>query len=148
MQYSRGNPGLARAVKLPWPTPDAAVSNDGEELASWEARRRAVAATGINGNGMGTPLAVAVRQGWPTPKAQDGDGRGGQEKRATGRRSNLLDAAAPGLLNPRWVEALMGWPLGFLGLPPEVLGPLVAALRKRRGSRREPADESRSGGNS
>lgn len=51
-------------------------------------------------------------------------------------------AAKTGLLNPRWVEALQGWPLGFLGLPPEVAGPLLAALRKKPGSRRAPADAS------
>ncbi len=43
------------------PTPDAAVSNDGEDIDGWVARRERVKARGINGNGMGTPLAIAVR---------------------------------------------------------------------------------------
>lgn len=52
------------------PTPDASVANDSETLDSWEARRARVKASGINGNGMGTPLAIAVRL-WPTTTASD-----------------------------------------------------------------------------
>ncbi len=43
------------------PTPDATVSNDGEGVDGWLARRERVKARGINGNGMGTPLSIAVR---------------------------------------------------------------------------------------
>lgn len=50
-----------------WPTPNARVSNDGEEVASWEARRLNLALKGINGNGAGTPLAIAAKI-WPTPR--------------------------------------------------------------------------------
>ena len=48
--------------------------NDGESLASWQARRARQKALGRNGNGMGTPLAVAVRL-LPTPAAGDARGR-------------------------------------------------------------------------
>ena len=61
--------GLGNAVKM-WPTPDAAVSNDGENLDQWQTRRDAMRAKGINGNGCGTPLAIAARL-WPTPTTQD-----------------------------------------------------------------------------
>jgi hypothetical protein len=54
-----------------WPTPDASVSNDGEEPATFEARRQREMANGQNGNGMGTPLAQKVKT-WPTPRALDG----------------------------------------------------------------------------
>ena len=59
-----------------WPTPDASVANDGEDLTSWLARRERVKETTQNGNGMGTPLAVAVRlpETWPTPQSSDPDG--------------------------------------------------------------------------
>jgi len=43
------------------PTPTAANPNDGEDLESWESRRQANLAKGVNGNGQGTPLGVAVR---------------------------------------------------------------------------------------
>ena len=53
-----------------WPTPDAAVMNDGEAPESFERRRAALAAKGINGNGAGTPLAQATKTWsaqWATP---------------------------------------------------------------------------------
>jgi hypothetical protein len=53
-----------------WPTPDANVSNDGETPESFEARRQRNIAKGYNGNGMGTPLAMAARM-WPTATAGD-----------------------------------------------------------------------------
>ena len=53
-----------------WPTPDAAVFNASESPESFRARQEALRAKGINGNGCGTPLAIAVRL-WPTPTTQD-----------------------------------------------------------------------------
>lgn len=58
-----------------WPTPDAAVSNDGEDLEQWKARRARLKAKGTNGNGCGTPIAVAVRL-WPTPTLGDSKASG------------------------------------------------------------------------
>lgn len=43
------------------PTPDASVANDGEGVDTWLARREKVRAKGINGNGMGMPLTIAVQ---------------------------------------------------------------------------------------
>lgn len=55
---------------LRWPTPDAAMSNDGEGPTTFEARRQRLVEAGINGNGMGIPLAMAVKL-WPTTTAAD-----------------------------------------------------------------------------
>src|SRR6185312_624728 len=55
------------------PTPAAGNFNDGESPESWEARRQANLAKGINGNGQGTPLAIAVKL-LPTPMAGDANG--------------------------------------------------------------------------
>ncbi len=52
------------------PTPTAANPNDGESLESWEARRQRNLEKGINGNGQGTPLPIAVRL-YPTPTSND-----------------------------------------------------------------------------
>ena len=52
-----------RALPKLLPTPTAARFNDGEDLASWSARRARVKETASNGNGFGTPLSVAVRLG-------------------------------------------------------------------------------------
>jgi hypothetical protein len=60
-------PTLADEVEHLLPTPTASNPNDGEALESWEARRQRNLAKGINGNGQGTPLGVAVRL-LPTPR--------------------------------------------------------------------------------
>lgn len=58
-----------------WPTPDAQLMNDGEEPDHFEARQAKLKASGINGNGAGTPLAMKVKQ-WTTPQAHDVTQRG------------------------------------------------------------------------
>lgn len=65
-----GYDALPGAVVNLLPTPTASNPNDGESLESWEARRQRNKAKGINGNGQGTPLAIAVRL-LPTPTARD-----------------------------------------------------------------------------
>lgn len=86
---SRQDPqvGLIDQVLALLPTPAAGNFNDGESLESWERRKAEQAARGINGNGMGTPLAVAVKM-LPTPSAADG--MGGHERRGGERGSELL----------------------------------------------------------
>lgn len=56
-----------------WPTPSAAVMNDGEDPGQWEARRQTLKDKGINGNGAGLPLTVATVR-WPTPTASADQG--------------------------------------------------------------------------
>jgi hypothetical protein len=67
------------------PTPTASNPNDGESLESWEARRQRNLAKGINGNGQGTPLAIAVKL-LPTPMA--GDAKGTRNATAGRKRDN------------------------------------------------------------
>lgn len=61
---------------LCWPTADANAINGGESLESWELRRQRNILKHINGNGMGTPLAIEAMKFpanlWPTIAAQDG----------------------------------------------------------------------------
>ena len=52
------------------PTPVAGAFNDGESVESWLARRDRQKKLGRNGNGIGTPLAIAIRL-LPTPLASD-----------------------------------------------------------------------------
>jgi hypothetical protein len=54
-----------------WPTPNAMNSQEGESPATWLARRETLKEKGINGNGAGTPLAMAV-QCWATPNSMLG----------------------------------------------------------------------------
>lgn len=162
-----------------WPTPDAAVSNDGEEPGTFLARKeRHATKTDAEPTRAGVPLALAVKwatpttptggsvsrghdrvdellltgqaQAWATPRATEGekggpngrDGSGslhlaaqsaawptpnasddkGASTRTEGRERTPADddlptrvaRSASGLvLNPVFVEALMGWPLGW-----------------------------------
>ena len=52
--------GLSAISQL-LPTPSAIVANDGETTETWLARRERVKLTANNGNGMGTPLSIAVQ---------------------------------------------------------------------------------------
>lgn len=120
------------ADQVEWPTPDAMVANDGEGLMTWLSRRERLRAKRVNGNGMGTPLTIAV-QLWPTPTSSDANQSGaagysthngrhagttltdatvgprGPESRSTAGRNR-------GRLNPRWVAQLMGFPDGWLDI--------------------------------
>lgn len=116
-----------------WPTPSASLPNDAEEPETFFARAETVQARSKNGNGMGTPLAIAAKL-WPTPQAY-GSGKEGNSMpgltpldlaarpevcpgyRGRPDREMPTDGAptsrAPRVLNPRFVEALMGWPDGW-----------------------------------
>jgi hypothetical protein len=121
------------------------VANDGEGLTTWLARRERVKLTAKNGNGMGTPLSIAAQM-WPTPNVPNGgrvvpkdanwttlrtaykaDGKKiqvGLESAArktsqdSGNQSDALSGRStpPTLLNPEWVEWLMGFPIGWTDL--------------------------------
>lgn len=111
-----------------WPTPAACNPNDGESTESWLARRERVKKTAKNGNGMGTPLSIAVKL-WPTPTVhgndnragaspKSGDGLGTAARRAASTSSGDASeptgpSTPPTHLNPRWVEWLMGFPDGW-----------------------------------
>ncbi len=105
--------GLAAYAKL-WPTPSASEfhTKDAEALI---ARRERCKATAKNGNGFGLTLGNAITLAaagkWATPTARDW--RSGKASEATmARNSRPLSEQSGGLLNPEWVEWLMGWPIG------------------------------------
>lgn len=119
-----------------WPTPAASSPNDGEMPATWLARRDRVAQErrdrGESGSN-GLPLAIAA-QLWSTPTASEGMSGPGLHT-ARGTPSNLRtqvltagpqDRATPKdgrnttVLNPWFVEALMGFPPGWSACTPLV----------------------------
>lgn len=106
---SRGEPKLSAEVKL-WPTPVASDTG---------ARSRPYAQGG-------TPLSYAVQR-WPTPTAITNSGGTAMCKwGGSGSREKLRSMVSPeelnGLLNPTWVEWLMGWPIGWTELKPLAMG--------------------------
>lgn len=134
--------GATAALTL-LPTPDASVMNDGETPETWLARRERVKATAKNGNGMGTPLAMAV-QLLPTPGANLGDNGGPQhpDKRRAGGHSVSIEDAVHGLTllpTPRASDGTKGGPnqsgsSGDLMLPsavqPDRWGDYAAAIHR------------------
>ena len=116
-----GLPAAAAAADLRLlPSPSAGNFNDGEGLGSWPARRDRNRAKGINGNGMGTPLSIAVRladESWITEEGVDYGpairrwenilGRPAPEPTEPGDRGNRR-------LNPLFVEWLMGCEEGWV----------------------------------
>lgn len=112
--YPRGNHGLAREVQgwtpdsAHWPTPDAAVSNDGEDPETFLARKEHHATrTDREPTRAGVPLALAVK--WATPAARDG--KGTFEGHTKGGRDLSNDAAAS-WATPRATEGEKGGPNG------------------------------------
>jgi hypothetical protein len=66
----------------------------------------------------GTPLTLAVKS-WPTPCARDYRGIGRSRLERTGSTAGENPPhIVGGLLNPTWVEWLMGWPIGWTELKP------------------------------
>lgn len=63
------------------------------------------------------PICESASGFWPTPTARDW--RSGKASAATHERnSRPLSEQVGGLLNPDWVEWLMGWPIGWTALKP------------------------------
>jgi hypothetical protein len=60
--------------------------------------------------------AQAVRENWLTPKVPSGGGQATRETQGGGLRKleDQTEARQTGKLNPRWVETLMGLPVGWV----------------------------------
>lgn len=109
----KGEP-LLGGIAILLPTPSAGNFNDGESLESWEARRQANLAKGVNGNGQGTPLAVAARQAgtdWGPYEAairrwEAVTGRPAPRPTMPGKTGERLNPALP--------EWMMGLPAGWI----------------------------------
>ena len=126
-----------------WPTPTASMET-GESPEQWNERQRKKKAIGIN---LQLPLGVAIRM-WPTPIVNDSKNNDSPSQNArhsydlnvqaaqndrwptpTGDDANNVDRLSgdhqslsrdvgSGQLNPRWVEWLMGLPIGWVALEP------------------------------
>lgn len=68
-------PAIGASGGSAWPTPDAAAFNSGESPESFELRRQKNIAKHLNGNGMGTPLAMKAAT-WPSPRSEDSESCG------------------------------------------------------------------------
>jgi len=101
-----------------WPTARGLDGQLSESLDTWEARRARKEAQGIN---LHRPLPIAVEQeqrrkldqqvkNWATPRAEMDSGA---HNGIPDTLHSQMKVQAVGKLNPRWVETLMGLPVGW-----------------------------------
>jgi hypothetical protein len=87
-----------------WPTPDANVFQNTESPESFNSRRATLKAKKINGNGCGTPLAMAVRfAGWASPACRDyryPNKKSYQERSSSTKGEQLNNQVVHGLTTP------------------------------------------------
>jgi len=138
-----------------WPTPDAGAQNITDS--TWEQRREAIKAKGINGNGFGLTLGMAATlAGWPTPQVHDAQGPKSEEAVAEMRRAgrggvaNLNETARlaglgidpnpspaatakPGVLNPAFVRWLQGFPPIWDATAPAKRARIASSATRKRG---------------
>lgn len=111
-----------------WPTPDANLMNDGENLESFQRRQAILKKKHKNGNGAGMSIAVAVQMaGWGTPSGRDQKDHTARScqnveiESRLGRQVHLSNAETEScegyLLNPMFSLWLMGYPIiwGLIG---------------------------------
>lgn len=113
-------PSSRRVVDSLLPTPSAGVFNDGEDLQSWAERRERNLAKGINGNGQGTPLSIAVQA---AERDAEPASPWGRYAAAIERWEAVLGRPSPPpteqgktgpRLSPRFTEFVMGLPDGWV----------------------------------
>jgi hypothetical protein len=85
-----------------WPTPTASLGTKGGRV------------TPRKGSGGGTLIEAVSLRTWATPTVKGNYNRKGASKKA----GDGLATQVGGQLNPRWVEWLMGWPIGWTSLQP------------------------------
>ena len=112
------NPSTDGSRQELWPKARSLDGLVSESLETWEARHQRKAAEGIN---LHRPLPIAVeqeqRKQWATPRSCEHKGNGPNSKQQGLCNQVVPQASATnvtGKLNPRWVETLMGLPIGWV----------------------------------
>jgi len=100
---SSGRPALP-AQAMQWATPRSGKTTD-ENPETWQKRADA-------GDVATMPLGAQVKQ-WGTPTARDHKSGRGNEEREYKELTPMVERNQAGKLNPRWVETLMGLPVGW-----------------------------------
>lgn len=139
-----------------WPTATLMDTGDNTDLEKIRARRQKHKARAINGNGFGKSLAETARE-WPTPAARDHKGANSTEHVTTNGTGRMHMDQLPNFvehgshcarqdpptcdgepssdarrnLNPRFVEWLMGWPIGWTDCAPAATALSPWLLRSR-----------------
>jgi hypothetical protein len=101
-------------AKKSWATPQQRDFKDAEPLSKWTERAEEQKAKGVN---LHLPLPSQVmhteEKSWGTPTARDHKSGRGNEERDYKELTPMVERTQTGKLNPRWVETLMGLPIGW-----------------------------------
>lgn len=124
------NPSTHGSRQESWPTPDATNANDGVPWERFHQRmmeRRERVKQAVEegktkqGSGRSPNLAASVQNPqWATPNTRDWKDNGTTQPPSIGETrgfslgQQMVTTATPGKLNPRWVETLMGLPIGWV----------------------------------
>ena len=100
---SSGRPALP-AQAMQWATPRSGKTTD-ENPETWALRQ-------ANGDVATMPLTAQVKC-WGTPTARNHKSGRGNEEREYKELTPMVERTQSGKLNPRWVETLMGLPVGW-----------------------------------
>jgi hypothetical protein len=86
-----------------------------EEVHQWATPRTGATDNSRPNNKGGIPLGDQARRAeqWGTPTARDHKSGRGKEDRDYKELTPMVERAQSGKLNPRWVETLMGLPIGW-----------------------------------
>jgi hypothetical protein len=104
-QAAPANPSTDGSRQGLWATPRAGKTTD-ENPETWAARQ-------ANGDVATMPLTAQVKC-WGTPTARDHKRGRGNEEREYKELTPMVERTQTGKLNPRWVETLMGLPVGWV----------------------------------
>lgn len=109
----RNTPGLVSAVKA---LPERLMTPTKQDAhgRSYHNQRDGSRRLSLLGQVVGTEKECCIRL--TTPTYQDASNNGAPSQMV--RNSQPLNAQVGGVLNPLWVEWLMGWPIGWTGLQP------------------------------
>ena len=104
-EFAKGRAPSPQEFVKQWPTPTSSLGTNGGRVTPAKAREG------------GTLIEALSARTFATPTARDW--RSGKASQAThDRNSRPLSEQIGGLLNPTWVEWLMGWPIGWTDLKP------------------------------
>jgi hypothetical protein len=98
------NPSTDGSRPESWATPRAGKTTD-ENPQTWALRQ-------VKGEVATMPLTLQVKA-WATPTARDHKSGRGNEERTYSELTPMVERQTNGKLNPRWVETLMGLPVGW-----------------------------------
>jgi len=104
--------GLATAVaNAMWPTPTSSLGTKGGRVTPRKSREGGTLIEAVSARTFATPTARNWRSGKASQATHD-------------RNSRPLSEQVGGLLNPDWVELIMGWLKGWTALQPLPRGPM------------------------